>query len=97
MRRRIDDPRVRYLIGDVRDPDRVERATLRDSRTEIYLMRVAMTGGFLGGGSGQIRWGRSPRDAAIGSGCRRLVRPPAGAVRWEMTLAKNRMRLVADE
>ena len=26
MRRRIDDPRVRYFIGDVRDADSVERA-----------------------------------------------------------------------
>jgi UDP-N-acetylglucosamine 4,6-dehydratase len=26
MRRRINDPRVRYFIGDVRDPDSVERA-----------------------------------------------------------------------
>jgi len=26
MRRRIDDPRVRYFIGDVRDTDSVERA-----------------------------------------------------------------------
>jgi len=75
----------------------VERATLRDSRTELYLMRVVMTGGFLGGGRDQIRWGMSPRENAIGSACRRLMRPPAGAVRWEMTLAKNRMRLVADE
>ena len=75
----------------------MERATLRDSRTELYLMRVVMTGGFLGGRRDQIRWGRSPRDTAVGSRCRRLVRPPAGAVRREMTLAKNRMRLVAHE